>query len=124
MKTVTSIGSNFISVAILPTTSSHIASAIADPVAFTLHTVSHSEIADVLERLITMRNSRSDYSTEVTIDVRDPLYGNIKFHKYDHAYVAVVANHCKTKFFGDLNLLKPAVKQIRKWTEQNAALDQ
>ena len=124
MKTVTSIGINFISVAILPTRSPGIDSSIIEPVAFTLRTTSHAEIVCVLEKLITMRNSNDEYFTEITIDVNDALYGNIKFHKYDHSYVAIVAGHCSTKFFGDLNLLKPAVKQIRKWMERNATTNQ
>lgn len=124
MKTVTSIGSNFISVAILPVDAPHISSAMIEPVAFILHTTSHSKIADVLENLIAMRNSREHYFTEMTLDINDALYGNIKFHKYDHSYVAIVSNHCSTKFFGELNLLKPVVKQIRNWIQKNATSNQ
>lgn len=124
MKTVTSIGINFISVAILPTRSPGIDSSITKPVAFILHTTSHAEIVDVLEKLIAMRNSHEHYFTEMTLDINDALHGNIKFHKYDHSYVAIVSNHCSTKFFGELNLLKPVVKQIRNWIQKNATSNQ
>lgn len=123
MKTVTSFGNNFISVAILPTNTPDI-SYVVNPVAFSLHTVCHVEIADILEKLIAMRNCRKDYFTEITIEVNDNLYGNIKFHKYDHSYVAIVSNHCSTKFFGELNLLKPVVKQLRTWIQKHATYNQ
>lgn len=124
MKTVTSIGNNFIAVAILPVDTPNISNTVVKQIAFILHTTEHVKVVQILDDLIKLRNSHTDYSTEITYDLNDPLYGNIKFHKFKHSHVSIIQNYCNVKFVDEINLLKPMTVQLKKWIAKDETANQ